>query len=160
VYSRILLASDGSAEGMAGLREGALLAAGMQARAFLLIVVRETPGTRVADGIYLRSVDEKPALLMRRELDRLRRLGIQAPGRVVAGEPAAEIAAAARSFGADLVVVGHRRQSFLERWWSGSNGAYLSDTLSCSVLVARNIISDAAFEHILASAQLQTFGIS
>ena len=38
---------------------------------------------------------------------------------------------------ADLVVVGHRQQGALARWWRGSVGAYLMDHLQCSLLVGR-----------------------
>jgi hypothetical protein len=43
------------------------------------------------------------------------------------------------------VVVGHRKRSLLERWWSGTTGAYLVDHLGCSLLVARRPISDEDF---------------
>jgi nucleotide-binding universal stress UspA family protein len=39
--------------------------------------------------------------------------------------PAEEIGTFARQIEADLIVVGHRRQSAFDRWWSGPRGAYL-----------------------------------
>jgi len=63
----------------------------------------------------------------------------------VVGDPARAIAAFAREVRADLVVVGHRRKNLLERWWSGPSGAYLSDFIDCSLLIARNEISDEDF---------------
>jgi nucleotide-binding universal stress UspA family protein len=57
------------------------------------------------------------------------------------GEPAPAIGKVAREIGADLVVVGHRQQSFLSRWWSGSNQAVLSDYIGCSLLIARRDIT-------------------
>ena len=41
-------------------------------------------------------------------------------------------------------------RTLLERWWSGESGAYLVDRVPCSVLVARDLISDAEFEAHLA----------
>ena len=38
--------------------------------------------------------------------------------------------------------MGHRRQSAFDRWWSGPKGAYLLDYTDCSLLVARDVISD------------------
>jgi nucleotide-binding universal stress UspA family protein len=76
---------------------------------------------------------------------RLRALGMDPQGKVVTGEPAAEIAGYAREVNADLVVVGHRKKGLLERWWSGQTGAYLSDHLTCSLLIARRTVSDEAF---------------
>ena len=54
----------------------------------------------------------------------------------------------ARQCGAEvfLIVVGHRRLSAFDRWWSGPRGAYLMDYTDCSLLVARNVISDEAIE--------------
>ena len=51
--------------------------------------------------------------------------------------------------GADLIVVGHRRQSAFDRWWSGPKGAYLMDCTDCSLLVARNAVSDEAIGSLL-----------
>ncbi|MBC7135778.1 MAG: universal stress protein, partial [Oceanibaculum nanhaiense] len=56
--------------------------------------------------------------------------------RLCAGNPAEEIGRMAREIGADLVVVGHREQSALARWWGGSVGASLLAHAPCSVLVA------------------------
>ena len=151
MYKRVLLASDGSRESLTALREGALIARALKAEAFLLIVEKETPGTRLADGVYVRPGDAGGRELLDLGLTRLERLGVAARGAVVAGEPAPEIAACARRFRADLVVVGHRRQSMLERWWSGASGAYLSEKLDCSLLIARNVISDQEFEAHLAT---------
>ena len=55
--------------------------------------------------------------------------------------------------GADLVVVGHRRRNLLERWWSGDAGGYISDHIGCSLLIARNAVSDKAFEGELTTAE-------
>jgi len=41
---------------------------------------------------------------------------------------------------------GHRRQSLLERWWSGATGAFLDDNVACSFLVAPDTITDEEFE--------------
>ena len=76
---------------------------------------------------------------------RLKELGFTPVTKLVIGEPAQEIGAFATQVEADLVVVGHRRQSFMERWWSGSSGGYLMDYLSCSLLIGRNTITDQEF---------------
>jgi membrane fusion protein (multidrug efflux system) len=81
---------------------------------------------------------------------RLAELGFQAWGKLAIGEPAREIAAYAEQVKADLVVVGHRRQSAIGRWWSGASGAYLSDHIRCSLLVCRNVIDDQHFASLLA----------
>ena len=59
MYRRILLAYDGTAEGALALREGALLARQCCSQIVLLAVVPETPGTRLADGVYGGAVAEQ-----------------------------------------------------------------------------------------------------
>ncbi len=73
---------------------------------------------------------------------RLRALGFDPLAKLVRGEPAKEIGTYAKEIEADLIVVGHRRQSAFDRWWSGPKGAYLMDYTDCSLLVARNAVSD------------------
>ena len=77
---------------------------------------------------------------------RLRQLGFDPVAKLVRGQPAEEIGNFAREVGADLIVVGHRRQSAFDRWWSGPKGSYLMDYTDCSLLVARNAVSDEAIE--------------
>jgi nucleotide-binding universal stress UspA family protein len=149
MYRRILLAYDGSREGLIALREGALLARTCGARVFLLSVLPETGGTRMAENVYggavAHQIDTYKALLTR-GVEALRQLGFEPVARLVVGEPAPQIGAFAKEIGADLVVLGHRKRNILERWWSGGAGAYITDYVGCSVLVGRNPISDEAFE--------------
>lgn len=148
MYRRIVLAYDGSREGRAALREGALLARRLGAEIFLLAVVAESPGMRVAEGAHAGAIVyqlETYKTILDEAVSGLRQLGISLQAKLAQGDPAQEIAAYARQVGADLVVVGHRRQSLLQRWWSGSSGAYLSDHLNCSLLIARTEISQQEF---------------
>jgi membrane fusion protein, multidrug efflux system len=153
LYKRIVLAYDGSVKGRAALREGALLAKRVGAEVFLLSVIAEVPGTRVADGAAGAGVPQQhedyKAVLKDGE-ERLTRLGFQPTAKLVVGEPAEEIGAYAQEIGADLVVVGHHRQSAFGRWWSGPSGAYLIEHIHCSMLVSQNVVSDEAFEAVLA----------
>lgn len=149
MYKRILLATDGAPESLHALREGALLAKAYRAAVFLLVIDRFTAAARVADGVYPVPITSPAPELLERGLARLGRLGVAAKGSVAEGDAAMLIGKAARDFRADLVVVGHRRQNLLERWWSGSSGAYVTDQVDCSVLIARDIISDEEFESYL-----------
>ena len=153
VYQRILLAYDGSIEGRTALREGALLARRYGAQVFVLSVIREAAGTKLGEGVGGGGVAQQRVeyeRVLEEGMARLAALGFQASGKLVIGEPAREIAAYAEQVNADLVVVGHRRQSAIGRWWSGASGAYLSDHIRCSLLVCRNIIDDAQFAALLA----------
>jgi nucleotide-binding universal stress UspA family protein len=153
MYRHILLAYDGTREGAIALREGALLARQCGAKVFVLSVLPETEGVLMAEGIYGdvvgQQMDEYRAIL-ERGVAVLKRLGVDAVAKLVVGEPAPCIGAYAREVKAELVVLGHRRQNLLQRWWSGGTGAYISDHVACSVLIARNGISDEAFEAELA----------
>lgn len=155
VFRRILLAYDGSLEGAVALREGALLAKRCGAGVFILSVVPETAGVRMAEGVHGGVVAQQMTTyeeLLQRGVTRLKQLGFEPTGKLVIGEPAREIGKFAKEVRADLVVVGHRRKSMLDRWWSGGSGSYISDFLHCSVLIARNVISDEAFEAELRAA--------
>jgi nucleotide-binding universal stress UspA family protein len=76
----------------------------------------------------------------------LNELGFEPTSRFVEGEPTPTIAAVAKEIAADLVVVGHRSERFLSRWWSGSKQSYLTEYVKCSVLIARNALTDEEFE--------------
>jgi nucleotide-binding universal stress UspA family protein len=156
MYRRILLAYDGTREGAIALREGALLAKQCGAKVFALSVLPENEGVLMAQGMYGdvvgQQMDEYRAIL-ERGVAVLKRLGVvDAVAKLVVGEPAPSIGAYAKEVKADLVVLGHRRQTLLQRWWSGGTGAYISDHVACSVLIARNAISDEAFEAELAKS--------
>lgn len=149
MYKRLLLASDGSRESLVALREGALIARSFNAAAHLLIIDPTTPSMRVAEGYSLQPCPSRGRELLDLGLSRLRRLGVSASGELVRGEPARLIVDHVSALGIDLVVLGHRRQSFLDRWWSGAGGGYIVDGVACSVLVARDTITDEEFERYL-----------
>ena len=152
MYKRILLAYNGSVEGRTALREGALLARQCGAQVFLLSVLVDTGILLLVDVVHVgASVQMEDAFMevLNEGVARLRQLGFDPVAKLVRGEPAEEIGTYASQIGADLIVVGHRRQSAFDRWWSGPRGAYLIDYTDCSLLVARNVISDEAIEAAL-----------
>jgi nucleotide-binding universal stress UspA family protein len=149
MYKQILLASDGALESLVALREGALIARALGARAHLLIIDRDDVGRLIAEATCAQPGWEAGRKLLDLGLDRLKRLGVAATGEVMRGDPAQLITQSVRRTGADLIVVGHRRQTFLERWWTGPSGAYIVDGVPCSVLIARDTITDEEFEAYL-----------
>ena len=156
MYERVLLAYDGTLEGAVALREGAILAKRLGARVFILSVVPDSGGLKIADGAYggaLAHQTERYRELLERGVARLKRLGLAPVGRLVVGDPARAIGAFAKEVRADLVVVGHQRRNMLERWWSGASGAYVSDYIRCTLLIARNAISDEAFEALMSESE-------
>jgi nucleotide-binding universal stress UspA family protein len=138
MYKKVLLAYDGSVEGRRALREGAKLAQLCRSEVFLLAVVEVssimTPEAGLTIPIELQTEDYKA--ILNEGTERLKALD--------AGQKIAEVA---EEIGAHLVVVGHRPQGTLARWF-GSIGSYLVKRLRCSVLVAQTEISDAEFERL------------
>jgi nucleotide-binding universal stress UspA family protein len=149
MYQRILLAYDGTAEGALALREGALLARQCCAQIFLLAVVPDTAGIRLAEGVYAgaaaQQIDTYKELLGRAAAW-LEARGYQPATKLVIGEPAPAIGAVAKEIDADLVVVGHHKHGFLSRWWSGSTDSYLTDHLGCTLMIARNPLTEEQFD--------------
>jgi len=152
MYKKVLLAYDGSLEGAVALREGAILARRCAAEVFLLSVVPHLGGIQVAEGVHGGVVAhelDRYRQVLERGVRRLTQLGFEPEARLAVGEPARVIGAVVREVKADLVVVGHQKRNLLERWWSGAAGAYISDHIDCSLLIARNAISDASFDEEL-----------
>ena len=153
MYRKIILAYDGSLEGAIALREGAILARRSGAEVFLLSVVPHGGGLQVAEGVHGGAVAmelDRSREVLQRAVRRLTDLGIKPEAKLAVGDPARVIGEVAKEIGADLVIVGHRKRNMLERWWSGDSGAYISDHVTCSLLIARNAISDEAFEAAIA----------
>jgi len=149
MYSRIVLAYDGTREGRAALREGALLARRCGSEVYLLSVIPNDSGVQFAESVQGGPMDrmqESYKAILSEGLERLKQLGFSPKAQLIIGDPAEQIGAFAKEIGADLVVVGHRKQKLIQRWWSGSSGAYLVDHLGCSLLIGRNTISEEAFE--------------
>jgi nucleotide-binding universal stress UspA family protein len=140
---------DGSLEGRTALREGAFLARQCSAEVYRLSVLVDTGSLLLGDGAQAGAavqLEDDFTQVPNEGVARLRQLGFEPVSKLVRGEPAKEIGDFARQIGADLIVVGHRRQSAFDRWWSGPRGAYLIDYTECSLLLARNVVSDEAIE--------------
>ena len=152
MFRTILLAYDGTMEGARALREGALLAKTCGCpNVVLLSVAPETAGVQMAESVQggvVAQLIQSHKDLLDRAVRWMKDRGFNPVARLEIGEPSPTIGRVAREVKADLVVVGHHKQSFLSRWWSGSNDAYLSDHIGCSLLVSCNQMSDEAFEAI------------
>jgi nucleotide-binding universal stress UspA family protein len=145
MYRTIVLAYDGSLEGRLALREGARLAQLCQARVFLVAVVEISAEAYASEfGAIYASADRGPVVqkILDEGLERLKRMGLTPEGRLERGAPADRITSVAKEVAADLVVVGHHKQGVLARWLNGSVTADLSNSLACSLLVARLEVPD------------------
>jgi nucleotide-binding universal stress UspA family protein len=154
MYKKVLLAYDGSVEGRRALREGAKLAQLCGSEVFLLAVVEVssimTPEAGLTIPIELQTEDYKAILAEGTE--RLKSVGFSPTSRLEVGDAGQKIAEVAEEIGAQLVVVGHRPQGPLARWF-GSIGSYLVKRLRCSVLVGQTEISDTEWERLKPPAE-------
>ena len=158
MYRKVLLAYDGSIEGRRALREGAKLAQLCRADVFLLAVV-ELPSVVTSDAGLAIPIDEQTAnykATLAEGVERLKAMGFSPTARLETGDPGQKIADVAEEIGAQLVVVGHRPQGPLARWWFGSVGSYLVKRLRCSVLVGQTEINDDEFEQLKQPGEMST----
>jgi nucleotide-binding universal stress UspA family protein len=162
MYRKVLLAYDGSIEGRRALREGAKLAQLCRAEVCLLAVVEISAIMSPEVGLTV-PIDEQAAnyqVVLAEGVERLKALGFSPASRLEMGDPGQKIAEVAEEIQAHLVVVGHRPQGPLARWWFGSVGSYLVKRLRCSVLVAQTEISDEEFERLMPPIEKFTSGQS
>ena len=146
MYHHILLAYDGTREGRMALREGARLAKITGAEVTLMAVVDPTIGMGLSVdpvGVYI-PPDQTASYqkILDEGIERLERMKLTYKARLERGQPAERISAVAKEVSADLVVVGHHRQGVVAGWLLGSVTSDLTNSLSCSLLVARMDIPD------------------
>lgn len=141
LFRRILVPYDFSAPARAGLRVAAELAGAARGRLDVLHVLAPYPltGLTPADGIpYIAPEDLAPPVRMRLEKEVRSALGrrrVPARCRVVVGDAAQEIVAAAR--GADSIVMATAGRTGLEHLLIGSVAEKVVRHASCPVLTIR-----------------------
>lgn len=151
MYTRVLLAYDGSIEGRRALREGARIAQLCGAEVFLLAVAEVSAGTVAMEGGFVIPIPDQVEIykeILAEGVERLKAMGFSPTAKLSIGEAGREIAKVAEEIKANLVVVGHRLDGPLSRWFS-SVGTYLVKNLPCSVLVAQTDIGDEEFAKLL-----------
>ncbi|MBV8169626.1 MAG: universal stress protein [Alphaproteobacteria bacterium] len=141
MFTKFLLAFDGTREGREALHEASALASKLGASVHLVSVVDLKPIVGMEGSTFASRLVEDEEAEMRKALDEgvaeLRRTGLQVEATLSeAVNTAQDLAALARKIGADLIVLGHRDQGALARLWNGSVGQQLIAHAPCSVLVA------------------------
>ncbi len=141
MYRKILLAYDGTETGRVALRQGADLAKSCNAAVFLLAVVDLPTGMLMAESAAPSGLPESQRLDLERILEegvaRLKQRELEVEYRLEFGVPVERIVQVADEISADLIVVGHREQSTIARWWRGSSmGVNLLNQAPCSILIA------------------------
>lgn len=124
---RILLASDGSPASEMAARSAALLA--RMHKLPLTVLSVESPKHSPERQAEAPKIVERLVASLRAE-------GVEADGRVAKGLPPDAILAAAGEVGADLIVIGSKGRTPLERALLGSNSRAVIGRTTCPVLVA------------------------
>jgi nucleotide-binding universal stress UspA family protein len=154
LYKKVLLAYDGSIEGRRALREGARIAQLCRAEVSLLAVAEVSAATAAVEVGFVMPITEQVEIfekILAEGVERLKAMGFAPAASLSIGEAGREIAKVAKALEANLVVVGHRADGPLARWFS-SVGTYLVKHLQCSVLIAQTEIGDEEFERLLAAS--------
>ena len=157
MYKKVLLAYDGSIEGRRALREGARIAQLCGAEVFLLAVAEVSAATVGMEAGFVMPITEQVEIynkILAEGVERLKAMGFSPTAKLSTGEAGREIAKVATEIGANLVVVGHRPDGPLTRWFS-SVGTYLVKNLTCSVLIAQTEISDEKFAELLTGCAIE-----
>jgi|SRR5215218_360236 len=137
----IVLGTDGSPSAEAAVRRAAEIAKGTGARVHLataypdVATYRETISSSAkAEPIDLRQVAES---VLAREARALEDEGVEVTTHAREGDPAEVIIDVAEELGADLIIVGARGLSGLQRFLLGSVSSKLSHHAPTSVMVVR-----------------------
>jgi universal stress protein A len=140
----VMVASDFSPASRAAFARAVELAKANRAR--LLVMHALTLVSAMLDGEYIppQTWDRMEAASRaeaRKQIEalvaRAKRAGVRAAGLVVVGSPYEVIVRAARSKGADVLVLGTRGRSGLPRFFLGSVAARVLATAPCPVLTVR-----------------------
>jgi nucleotide-binding universal stress UspA family protein len=141
MYTRILLAYDGSESGQKALLDCRDIAQWGQSELFLVAVMpAATAPMAMEGGVYDGLADEELKATYQKILDDgLRRLadaGHSVHGELLVGDSVRAITEHARKIDADLIVVGHKHlEGWAARWWRGAMSPALIEHAHCSVLV-------------------------
>ena len=143
MYTRILMAYNGTHEGRIALFECAEMASFAKPETHLLAVGTLSMSMFVEgfeDTIPEQGSAEAQMLMknvLAEGLTVLTQRGYPVTGHLAVGEPVAEICRLASELKCDLIVVGHKRKhSRLGRWWRGSISTSLADHAPCSIPIA------------------------
>jgi nucleotide-binding universal stress UspA family protein len=138
----IVVGTDGSPPAEAAIDRAAELARGSGARLHVVTAYPDVPsyrerivGTAKRESIELRDVAET---VLARAVEKLTDEGITVETHARDGDPAEAILEVAQEQKADLIVVGNRGLTGIERFLLGSVSSKLSHHAPCSVMIVRH----------------------
>jgi len=142
MFFKIIIAYDGSEDTLFALQQAADLADQNGAELHVIGIVAPMSDANLAQQTPFKDfLSTERSHIEQALLNAMKEIGgrnIQVATTCREGNPAEQLAAYAREIDADLLVVGHKEKSFLERWLEGQTGGKLIHDLPCSLLVATN----------------------
>lgn len=146
MFTRILMAYNGSEDGKSALLACRELAAFTKADTHLLAVAGMPSSMFLTEGFLpeelLEEEKKRAKEVLEEGISQLKERGFKVEGHLAVGEPVEEICRLVHELKCDLVVVGHaQRVSLAARWWRGSVGKSLIDQAPCSIFIARTLES-------------------
>lgn len=146
MYSKILVAYNGTPESKSALHECIRFAPDPSAEIHLLGVTDQIPNVLIGEygAAVILNIEEEMIAKKQRMQDELsagrailEEAGFKVINHLEVGDPVTVISELADKLGVDLVIVGHsRQQSWAMRWWRGSTNALLIEKIRCSLLIA------------------------
>ena len=138
MLNRILVAYDASEPAERAFDLALELARAFRANIKLLSVVQlPEPAAMVESTAVLESATEHYQEAFARCRARADAQGVRLNAEVVVGHPAEQIVYDASERGADLIVMGHRGKSLVQRWLLGSVSKRVITYAPCSVTIVR-----------------------
>ncbi len=135
----ILIAHDGSDEARRAVEIGTDLALRYGAKATLLTVIHHPAYAATVGEVAEADVEQREfvARVQREAIEQARLRGLDLSATTVSGHPAEAIVEYARRHQVDLIVMGHRGMSNLQRFLVGSIADRVVDHAPCMVLIVR-----------------------
>jgi nucleotide-binding universal stress UspA family protein len=138
MISKLLVAYDGSKQSEKAYRQALEIASRFSAGVVVLAVARPPePPTAVEMQAILESAIEHYEGLFKNLRELAESSGVDAEFEVRPGHPAEQIVHMAREENADVIVIGHRGESFIQRWLLGSVAKRVLNDAHCTVIVVR-----------------------
>lgn len=138
MVTRILVGYDGSEQAKRAFQFGLELARLYQARVLVLAVAQlPEPAAMVESTAFLDEAEAHYSESFGNLRTAAQTAGVELETRVVVGHAAEQIVHYAATEKADLIVVGHRGKSLIQRWLLGSVSKRIVSYAPCSVLIVR-----------------------
>jgi nucleotide-binding universal stress UspA family protein len=138
MISKLLVAYDGSKQSEKAYEMAVDMASTYSAKMIVLSVARPPePPVAVELEAVLESATKYYEGHFKRMKEQVEKLGIDATFQVRVGHPAEQIVHMANEERADAIVMGHRGESFLQRWLLGSVAKRVLSYAHCTVVVVR-----------------------